>query len=122
MLPLDELRTLAASDSPPNGLVVPLPEDEHELMLARLDFELAERKRYRLYLDNLSRRRTAADECDSYDEEKKALGTNKAKLIKDNEIKKNNLEELEKKLDGFVEEARSIQAKLHEGDEVMIVE
>lgn len=47
---LDELRELAAREEPPAGLQVPLPagdtqESAHELMLARLAFELAERKR-----------------------------------------------------------------------------
>lgn len=50
LLDLDQLRQLAASEQPPAGLEVPLPdgdsdEDAHRLMLARLAFELAERKR-----------------------------------------------------------------------------
>lgn len=53
ILPLhsvDDLRELAARPDPPAGLEVPLPagdtqESAHELMLARLAFELAERKR-----------------------------------------------------------------------------
>ena len=47
---VEELRELAASENPPAGLDLPLPEGEseeeqHNLMLARLAFELAERKR-----------------------------------------------------------------------------
>lgn len=47
---VEELRQLAESDTPPKGLEVPLPEGEteeelHKLMLVRLAFELAERKR-----------------------------------------------------------------------------
>jgi THO complex subunit 5 len=47
---VEELRELAASETPPEGLELPLPEgdseeDLHKLMLARLAFELAERKR-----------------------------------------------------------------------------
>lgn len=50
LLDLDDLRHLAASEQPPAGLEVPLPEGDsdeaaHRLMLARLAFELAERKR-----------------------------------------------------------------------------
>lgn len=47
---VDELRQLATSQDPPQGIEVPLPEGDseeqlHKLMLARLAFELAERKR-----------------------------------------------------------------------------
>jgi hypothetical protein len=47
---VEELRELAAQENPPPGLQVPLPagdteESAHELMLVRLAFELAERKR-----------------------------------------------------------------------------
>lgn len=56
---VEELRQLAASDPPPNGLELPLPEgdseeERHQLMLTRLAFELAERKRY-VDLPTLSR-------------------------------------------------------------------
>lgn len=65
-------------------------------MLARLEFEKAERAR-----------------CD---EAKKALGAHKALLVKENEAKKRKLEELEKQLDAFVASARAIQTKIHEAD------
>ncbi|GAA5975504.1 hypothetical protein JCM5350_002634 [Sporobolomyces pararoseus] len=85
---VEELRELAASENPPAGLELPLPEGEseeeqHNLMLARLAFELAERKRF--------------------EEERKTLGVEKAKLIKENQVKKARLEELEKQLTEFVE-------------------
>ncbi|BGP38611.1 hypothetical protein JCM10450v2_002560 [Rhodotorula kratochvilovae] len=96
---VDELRELAAREEPPAGLQVPLPEGDtqesaHELMLARLAFELAERKRF--------------------EEERKELGHVKAKLVKENEVKKARLEELEKQLTDFVEKAKSIQSKMQE--------
>ncbi|GAA6002249.1 hypothetical protein JCM10207_003146 [Rhodosporidiobolus poonsookiae] len=96
---LDELRDLAAAEEPPAGLLVPLPEGEteesaHELMLARLAFELAERKRF--------------------EEERKELGLTKAKLVKENEVKKARLEDLEKQLSDFVEKAKGIQTKMQE--------
>ncbi|BGO90305.1 hypothetical protein NBRC10512_004122 [Rhodotorula toruloides] len=96
---LDELRELAASDAPPPGLQVPLPEGDsqeaaHALMLARLAFELEERKRF--------------------EEERKELGAVKAKLVKENQVKKARLEDLEKQLTEFVEKAKSIQAKMQD--------
>ncbi|GAA5882022.1 hypothetical protein JCM3774_003248 [Rhodotorula dairenensis] len=96
---LDELRQLAASDQPPAGLEVPLPEGDsdeaaHRLMLARLAFELAERERF--------------------EEERKQLGAVKAKLVKENEVKKARLEELEKQLTEFVEKGKGIQAKMQD--------
>ncbi|GAA5967257.1 hypothetical protein JCM11641_000492 [Rhodosporidiobolus odoratus] len=97
--PVEELRHLATRDIPPAGLQLPLPEGDteqamHELMLVRLAFELAERKRF--------------------EEERKELGVIKAKLIKDNEVKKARLEDLEKELTEFVEKAKGIQAKMQE--------
>ncbi|GAA5826411.1 hypothetical protein JCM10212_001284 [Sporobolomyces blumeae] len=102
LLPLhavSELERLAAQSPPPDGLQVPLPdsstlEGQHALMLARLAFELAERKRF--------------------EEERKSLGTEKAKLVKENQQKKNRLEQLEKQLTEFVDLAKGIQAKMHE--------
>ncbi|GAA6004694.1 uncharacterized protein JCM10292_002481 [Rhodotorula paludigena] len=96
---VDELRDLAAAAEPPAGLQVPLPEgtseqSAHELMLARLAFELVERKRF--------------------EEERKELGLVKAKLVKENEVKKARLEDLEKQLTDFVEKAKGIQAKMQE--------
>ncbi|GAA5855557.1 hypothetical protein JCM8547_007889 [Rhodosporidiobolus lusitaniae] len=96
---IDELRELAALENPPAGLQVPLSagdteESAHELMLARLAFELAERKRF--------------------EEERKELGAVKAKLIMENEVKKARLEDLEKQLHEFVEKAKGIQAKMQE--------
>ncbi|POY72623.1 hypothetical protein BMF94_4451 [Rhodotorula taiwanensis] len=96
---LDELRQLAADQEPPVGLQVPLPagdsdESTHELMLARLAFELAERKRF--------------------EEERKELGAIKAKLVKENEVKKARLEELEKELTEFVGKGKGIQAKMQD--------
>ncbi|GAA6020414.1 hypothetical protein JCM11491_000235 [Sporobolomyces phaffii] len=96
---VDELRQLAASDPAPAGLELPLPEGDseeqvHELMLARLAFELAERKRF--------------------EEERKSLGVEKAKLIKENQVKKARLEELEKQLTEFVDRAKGIQTKMNE--------
>lgn len=66
-------------------------------MLARLEFERAERARF--------------------DEDKKALGAQKTLLVKENEAKKRKLEELEKQLDAFVASARAIQTKIHEADD-----
>ncbi|KAM0788125.1 hypothetical protein ACM66B_001290 [Microbotryomycetes sp. NB124-2] len=94
LLPLLELEALAAQPTPPDGLTVPLPQDSHELMLTRLNFELAERQRF--------------------DAEKKELGQSKAKLVKENDIKKANLEALERQVDNFVQAAKAIQAKMHE--------
>ncbi|GAA5884590.1 hypothetical protein JCM6882_005310 [Rhodosporidiobolus microsporus] len=96
---VEELTELAAQENPPAGLPVPLPTGEteelvHELMLARLAFELAERKRF--------------------EEERKTLGAAKAKLIKENEVKKARLEDLEKQLTEFVEKAKGIQNKMQE--------
>ncbi|KPV76342.1 uncharacterized protein RHOBADRAFT_42672 [Rhodotorula graminis WP1] len=96
---VDDLRELAARPDPPAGLQVPLPtgdtqESAHELMLARLAFELAERKRF--------------------EDERKELGAAKAKLVKENEVKKARLEDLEKQLTDFVESAKGIQAKMQE--------
>ncbi|GAA5903435.1 uncharacterized protein JCM6883_005003 [Sporobolomyces salmoneus] len=96
---LSELQQLASSSSPPEGLELPLPsgsseEELHKLMLARLAFELAERKRF--------------------EEERKTLGTEKAKLIKENQVKKSRLEELEKQLTEFVDRAKGIQTKMNE--------
>ncbi|GAA5934961.1 uncharacterized protein JCM15063_003114 [Sporobolomyces koalae] len=96
---VDELRQLAASQPTPAGLELPLPEgdseqDLHELMLKRLAFELAERKRF--------------------EEERKSLGLEKAKLIKENQVKKSRLEELEKQLTEFVSLAKGIQNKMNE--------
>lgn len=62
-------------------------------MLARLEYELSERRRL--------------------DDEKKQLGLQKAQLVKENELKKLKLEALEQQLDGFVRSAREIQAKIH---------
>lgn len=76
---------------------MPTPGDTHDLMLARLEFERAERARF--------------------DDEKKALGAQKALLVKENEGKKKKLEELEKRLDGFMDGARDIQLKIHEADD-----
>ncbi|KAG0667625.1 hypothetical protein C6P46_000162 [Rhodotorula mucilaginosa] len=99
LLDLDQLRHLAASAQPPAGLEVPLPEGDsdeaaHRLMLARLAFELAERKRF--------------------EEERKELGAVKAKLVKENEVKKARLEELEQQLTDFVNKAKGIQAKMQD--------
>ncbi|GAA5832628.1 hypothetical protein JCM3766R1_004270 [Sporobolomyces carnicolor] len=96
---VDELRQLATSQDPPQGIEVPLPEGDseeqlHKLMLARLAFELAERKRF--------------------EDERKSLGLEKAKLIKENQVKKARLEELEKQLTEFVERAKGIQNKMNE--------
>ncbi|GAA5873277.1 hypothetical protein JCM1840_000016 [Sporobolomyces johnsonii] len=96
---LEELQELANAEEPPAGLKLPLPEGDteesaHELMLTRLAFELAERKRF--------------------EEERKTLGVQKAKLVKENEVKKARLEDLEKQLTDFVEKARGIQAKMNE--------
>ncbi|GAA5954546.1 hypothetical protein JCM21900_005984 [Sporobolomyces salmonicolor] len=96
---LEELQELANAPEPPAGLKLPLPEGDteesaHELMLTRLAFELAERKRF--------------------EEERKTLGMQKAKLVKENEVKKARLEDLEKQLTEFVEKARGIQAKMNE--------
>ncbi|GAA5823848.1 hypothetical protein JCM5353_006380 [Sporobolomyces roseus] len=96
---VEELRQLADSDTPPKGLEVPLPEGEteeelHKLMLVRLAFELAERKRF--------------------EEERKTLGSEKAKLVKENQVKKARLEELEKQLTEFVDRAKGIQSKMNE--------
>ncbi|GAA5899758.1 hypothetical protein JCM5296_004214 [Sporobolomyces johnsonii] len=96
---LEELKELANAAEPPAGLKLPLPEGDteesaHELMLTRLAFELAERKRF--------------------EEERKTLGVQKAKLVKENEVKKARLEDLEKQLTDFVEKARGIQAKMNE--------
>ncbi|GAA5881524.1 hypothetical protein JCM16303_005691 [Sporobolomyces ruberrimus] len=96
---VEELRQLAASDPPTNGLELPLPEgdseeEQHQLMLTRLAFELAERKRF--------------------EEERKTLGLEKAKLVKENQVKKARLEELEKQLTEFVDRAKGIQTKMNE--------
>lgn len=45
LLPAEDFAELYNQSTPPPGLVLPLPEDPHELMLARLTFELAERTR-----------------------------------------------------------------------------
>ncbi|KAM0750199.1 hypothetical protein T439DRAFT_326152 [Meredithblackwellia eburnea MCA 4105] len=87
---VQELQQLAA-----DSLIDPLPEDEHELMLLRLKFELQERIRF--------------------DEEKKQLGVEKQKLVKENEVKKNRLEDLEARLQEFVKSARAIQDRMVEG-------
>ena len=42
---LQELDLLLASATPPKALLSPLPTDPHQLMLARLEFDLAERQR-----------------------------------------------------------------------------
>ena len=76
---------------------MPAPSDAHDLMLARLEFEKAERARF--------------------DDEKRAFGAQKALLVKENEAKKKKLEELEKQLDAFVASARAIQTKIHEADD-----
>ncbi|GAA6038872.1 hypothetical protein JCM8097_000545 [Rhodosporidiobolus ruineniae] len=94
---VEELRELAAAEQPPAGLELPLPEADtvesaHELMLVRLAFELTERKRF--------------------EEERKELGVAKAKLIKENEVKKARLEDLEKQVTEFVEKAKGIHAKM----------
>ncbi|KAK4047780.1 hypothetical protein OIO90_006079 [Microbotryomycetes sp. JL221] len=91
---LGELQQLASQTAPPEGLVVPLPEDAHELMLARLAFELAERTRF--------------------DREKKELGASKSKLVKDNNVKKAKLEGLEAQVEDFVNAAKAIQSKMHD--------
>ncbi|EGG08057.1 uncharacterized protein MELLADRAFT_71565 [Melampsora larici-populina 98AG31] len=70
----------------------PVPSDSHELMLARLRYELAERKRF--------------------EGEKKELLQRKVKLSKDNDEKKAKLDELEKQLDQFVISTKEIQAKM----------
>ncbi|KAK4050168.1 hypothetical protein OIV83_003739 [Microbotryomycetes sp. JL201] len=94
LLPLSDLEALASLPSPPETLITPLPQDPHELMLIRLNFELAERRRF--------------------DAEKKELGQSKSKLVKENDIKKAKLEALEKQVDEFVKAAKAIQAKMHE--------
>lgn len=48
-----------------------------------------------------------------FDEEKKELGARKALLVKENEVKKKQLEDLEKQVDDFVAAAKAIQAKMH---------
>lgn len=45
LLPIEDFVNLAKLPTPPAGLIVPVPEDPHELMLARLQFELTERQR-----------------------------------------------------------------------------
>ncbi|ORY82408.1 Fms-interacting protein-domain-containing protein [Leucosporidium creatinivorum] len=82
LLPLEDFHNLAKLPTPPAGFTVPVPEDPHELMLARLQFELAERQRF--------------------EDERKELGTRKAALLKTNQAKKTKLEELEKQVDDFV--------------------
>ncbi|OAV91916.1 hypothetical protein PTTG_02618 [Puccinia triticina 1-1 BBBD Race 1] len=66
--------------------------DPHELMIKRLKFELAERKRF--------------------EAEKKELLQKKLKLSKENDEKKSKLDELEKQLDRFVVTAKEIQSKM----------
>ncbi|KAL8276853.1 hypothetical protein RQP46_010784 [Phenoliferia psychrophenolica] len=99
LLSPEEFYALATSPTPPPGLPVPLPTDPHELQLVRLNHELAERQRL--------------------DEEKKELGARKGKLVKENEVKKQRLEELEKQLEAFVVarllvNAKSIQTKMND--------
>lgn len=111
---LDELRQLAAQENPPVGLQVPLPagdteESAHELMLVRLAFELAERKRFvpfflRFVVDGIAFLCADLSLTVSvrFEEERKELGVVKTKLIKENEVKKARLEELEKQLNEFI--------------------
>ncbi|GAA98663.1 uncharacterized protein L969DRAFT_103935 [Mixia osmundae IAM 14324] len=70
----------------------PIPDDPHELMLARLHFELSERQRL--------------------EREKKTLLSQKVTLTKSNDEKRAKLEALEKKLEEFVESAKVIQSNL----------
>ncbi|KAG0146903.1 hypothetical protein CROQUDRAFT_656700 [Cronartium quercuum f. sp. fusiforme G11] len=84
--PLDEFVSLMEASG------TPVPSDPHELMLARLKYELAERKRF--------------------EGEKKELLQRKLKLSKDNDEKKAKLDELEKQLDQFVISTKEIQAKM----------
>lgn len=107
---VEELRQLAESDTPPKGLELPLPEGEseeelHQLMLVRLAFELAERKRSVAFhvLSWKSRKLSLSTLSDRFEEDRKTLGLEKAKLVKENQVKKSRLEELEKQLTEFVD-------------------
>lgn len=71
--------------------------DAHDVMLARLEYELAERQRF--------------------DDEKKLLGLRKLQLVKENEKKKASLDEIEARLDGQVASARELQVAMHEAEE-----
>lgn len=52
LLSPEDFHELANSPNPPPGVPVPLPTDPHELQLARLNHELAERQRcVRLLID-----------------------------------------------------------------------
>lgn len=64
-------------------------EDEHKLMLARLRFELGERKRL--------------------EAEKQKMQVDKMEVAKDNKMKKVKLEEAEKRLKSLVAEAQALQ-------------
>jgi len=70
----------------------PLPDDDHELMLARLKFELSERQRL--------------------EKERKDLLARKLTLGKDTEAQKAKLEELESRLTDFVASAKVIQKQM----------
>lgn len=70
-------------------------------MLVRLNFELAERKRCARCSGCLSVELTLLS-LHRLDEEKKQLGAQKTKLVRENEVKKARLEDLEKQLDEFV--------------------
>lgn len=51
MLPVEEFVALYDLEEPLPGLTLPKPDTAHDLMLARLQFELAERQRYILRRD-----------------------------------------------------------------------
>ncbi|KAK4703406.1 THO complex subunit 5, partial [Phenoliferia sp. Uapishka_3] len=94
LLPVPDFIALASSPSPPPSIPQPLPTDPHELLLARLAHELEERKRL--------------------DVEKKELGVEKGMLVKENEVKKGRLDELERQLEEFVKSAKLIATKMED--------
>ncbi|KAK9896454.1 hypothetical protein P389DRAFT_153169 [Cystobasidium minutum MCA 4210] len=68
-----------------------IPSDPHDRMVARLKHEVAQRQRAQAEL--------------------KALLASKTKVIKETEIRKSSLEQLEKQLDEFIASAKAIQDK-----------
>jgi THO complex subunit 5 len=104
LLPLEDFLNLAKLPTPPAGFTTPVPEDPHELMLARLQFELAERQRWVInsYSMTLGVWLTLSGPFRRFEDERKELGARKTALLKTNQAKKTKLEELEKQVDDFV--------------------
>lgn len=94
--------------------------DAHSLQLARLRFELSERKRYAPFLSLSKYFNTSSANLTSFtrlEAEKQSIQANRSSLIKENKEKKLKLEELERDLKEMLTKSDAIWRRFQEPDE-----